>query len=714
MRNAVISSLLALALFSVSACPSETPSFAVERKTGRLTGHVRDAEGRPVGGARVRVGNRETVTTADGGYAIDAVPEGSTLATFVADGHGTQAVASRIICERDNLLDVQLPGRTSAEVAFSGDVMFGRRYLDPHSDGSGRDALARANDPATFEQLVRHVAPLMREADLAIPNVETAFAWNGVAHPSKPFVFLSPPTSVAALRALGADVASLANNHSYDFFDDGLRSTLEALHGAGIQTMGAGLDEASAYEPLVVSSKGVRVGLSAFCGLRICGVRTGEDTMPDEPPYQDARGESGGVAMLRSDKLVAAVEALKQKSDRIAVLVHGGDEYTETPTSGQHRAAHTAIDLGADLVIGHHPHVLQPFEAYRGKLIAYSLGNLVFDQDFRETWASAVLRVQMTTGTEPLHNFTFDPILLEDYVPYPATGRMARSIVRHLGELSAPHGVTVVEEGSRGRILLSTASTLPSTEQTVTREAVVDLDGRGATASFEEALGPASYLSSITAGSDVKVGRDVLRVGSFEHDLVGMPYDHISGWNSVNYSQHLTKSEPRDGDRAMQICRDVTAPAASGLYSAGRYRIIQGRSYSLCGCFRGHEMSHARASIVYWDSVAIDARPVSTQTIIDRQPGASWECFCAESTPPANAQFVNVRLEVSDASRSSGCGGPDQALHCTDWDAMRLIEWQKWDGKELQLPNRLEFVRVSDTMTSISATARTLLTGGTQ
>jgi hypothetical protein len=287
-------------------------------------------------------------------------------------------------------------------------------------------------------------------------------------------------------------------------------------------------------------------------------------------------------------------------------------------------------------------------------------------------------------------------------------------VIRHLAEISAPYGVTVVEQGARGRIVLTQPSAVPFRDEPITRDATVDLDGRGSTASFEDALGPGHYLLSVTSSGDTLVGRDVLRVGSFEHELVGGSYEHIEGWNSVNYAQHLTKEDPRDGERALQICRDVTAASASGLYSAGRHRIVAGRSYSLCGCFRGHEMSRARASVVYWDSIAADAQPVSQSTVIERAPGESWECFCAETSPPEGAQFVNVRLEVSDASRATGCSGPDQSLHCTDWDALRLIEWQKWDGKELATPNRLDFVRVPNATTTVSATVRTLLVGGVQ
>jgi poly-gamma-glutamate capsule biosynthesis protein CapA/YwtB (metallophosphatase superfamily) len=711
MRSAIISSVLVLGVLSITACPVETLSFPVERQTGRVSGRVQDEAGAPVAGVRVQVGERATISGADGSFVLDGVSEGGALGSFSVDGYGPRVVSLSVVRQRNTVLDVVLSRDAPAQVVFSGDVMFGRRYLDPRGDGSHEGALTDAHDPRSFERIVRHVAPLVRDADLFIPNVETAFAWRGVAHPSKPFVFLSPPTSVAALRFLGADVAGLANNHTYDFFEDGLRSTLDELHAAGIQTVGAGLDEDTAYAPLVVTSKGVRLGIAAFCGLRICGVRTGVDTLPDEPPYQDARGELGGVAKLSDEKLLTAIDGLKKESDRVTVLLHSGNEYSATPTAGQQNAAHDAIDLGADLVIGHHPHVVQAFEAYKGKLIAYSLGNLVFDQDFRETWAGAVLRVEMTAGPAPLRSFAFDPIMLEDYVPYPTTGRVARSIIRYLGEISAPYGVTVVEEQGRGRILLSSATSLKSVERYGTRAPIPEIVGGGATVNLEDLLGPGTYLSSVE-GDGVSLGRDVLYVGSFENELVGSPYEHADGWNVVSEAQHIVTQDARDGTRALQICRDITAPATSGLYSAGRHEIPPGRTYSLCGCLRGSDMAEARASIVYWDTIATDAQPIASHRIVTRKAGSDWGCFCGSSTPPPRAVYVNVRLEANDEARATACNGVDRGLHCVDWDALRLVEWQRKDGAAIALPNHIDFLRVDAPTSAISFSIRTLQPGG--
>lgn len=711
MRRVLLGLLAATSLAAFVACPAERTTFTLHRAATRVHGQVRDATGRPVARAEVRLGDHRTTTGDDGAYALDGVPEGSSTIEVRADGYAPRVSAVHAVAHAgETRFDLELMGaEAGAEVVFSGDVMFGRRYVDPAHDGTHDRALADPNDPESFVALVRDVAPLLREADLAVPNVETAFAWSGVAHPSKPFVFLSPPTSIAALSALGADVASLANNHTYDFFEDGLRSTLDGLREAGIQTLGAGLDEATAYQPIVVERRGVRVGLSAFCGLRICGVRTNEPELPDEPPYQDASGAKGGVAKLDEVKLAQSVAELRSQSDRVVVLLHSGDEYVQEPTPGQQRAARRAIDLGADLVVGHHPHVLQPFESYRGKLVAYSLGNLVFDQDFRETWGGVVLHATLSAagGQEPA--YSVDPIYLEDYVPHPATGRLARHVIRHLAEISAPRGVTILEDENRGRVLPVPPDTLPASERLVTVHAQPDPDGRGATIDLEGELGPRTFLAAVDGAGEVSLGRDVLRTGSFEHELAGAPYEAVGGWNPVRPNQHVVEHDPRDGDRALRICRDFTDRLVSSLDSAGRHAIVEGRTYSLCGCVRGHAQTHARASVVYWSSIAADDVPVASHPLVDATPEGDWSCSCTETTPPPDAAYVSVRLEAEDRSRSSGCGSePDVGLHCVEYDAFRLVEWQPWDAaRPIPLPNRFDFVRVPEPRT-VSATIRTI------
>jgi poly-gamma-glutamate capsule biosynthesis protein CapA/YwtB (metallophosphatase superfamily) len=707
MRSGVIAALTTLLVSSLSACPGGAPSFTLTRKSLALRGHVRDAKGAPVARATVRAGERTTASRDDGSFELSDVPAGATLLEVEAPGF----LPSVFTADTAHAFEGRLVDDSAVEVAFSGDVMFGRRYLDPAADGSHQNALIDPNDGKTAEALVRHVAPITRSADFMVPNVETAFAMSGTAHPGKPFVFLSPPSAVAGVVALGADVVSLANNHTYDFFEDGMRSTLEALHGAGVTTFGAGMDDTEAYRPVVLEKRGIRIGLTGFCGIRVCGVRHGDDDVPDQPPYQGASNDHGGVAKLDAPNVTPTLTELRAKADRVTVLVHGGIEYQSFPTSGQESAAHRALDLGADLVVGHHPHVMQAFESHEGKLVAYSLGNLVFDQELHETWPAVVLRVRYPKTAGPLSDFVVDPIYLEDYVPYPTSGGLARHIVRSLGEMSASRGVTILEEGTRGRVLLAKSADLPGHDASLTRAALADADGAGATMSLEDALVPGTYLASVSSAGDVLYGRDLLRFGSFEHELVDSPYSRISGFNERSDVQHITNDRPHDGERALEICRDYTTNDPSILYMAGRHPIGDDKTYSFCGCARGSDMSLATASIVYWDSIASDAKPIASIPVYDGAPPSEWSCFCKMTTPPAGAEFVNVQLQTKDSTKSNGCSGPDRELHCTSWDTLRLVEWEKADPKKpLPVPNAVDYVHTKNPG-DVSVTLHTITPG---
>lgn len=704
LRSAhVLTPALAFAI-ALAACPAEKITVSSAPRAAALEGEVLDENGAPIAGAVVTVAGRAVATRGDGHFAVADLPEGSSTLEVGIEGSVRLVRPIRVAPGADPAkFTVSRP--QGLEVVFTGDVMFGRRYLDRDGTGTSRNALARVDDAASFERIVARIAPYTRGADLTIPNVETAFGLGGVAHPSKPFVFISPPASVAALRAIGADVALLANNHTYDFFQDGMQSTLDALRSHGIATVGGGLDEQEAYRPVVVEARGTTMGLANFCGLRICGVRTGDGDLPDEPPYQDALGDRGGVAKLSADALRSSITALRTKTDRVTVVLHSGNEYVAEPTPGQVSAAHKAIELGADLVVGHHPHVLQPFEAKNGKLIAYSLGNLVFDQDFHETWISTLLRVRWpATRDLPLLAWS-EPIYLDDYIPHLATGRLGRHILRLLGETSAPRGVTVLEDGWRGRLVLD-ATMITSADETRT-QTPKPID-RGGLVDLETDLGPRTFVAAVEGPGVIWVGRDVLRVGSFEADLVGAPFENVVGWNTVSDVQGITTDDPRDGDRALRICRDLSSTGTSGLSSAGRIKITEGRSYSLCGCVRGGPSVVARVELQYFGSIQAGEKPLAKVTGINETPDADWGCFCKTDTPPAGASYMSVRLEAEDQVRGGGCEGPDRGLHCADYDALRLIEWETLDrGKPLTVPNGIDYVR-TDGASPVQVTFRTI------
>jgi len=239
-------------------------------------------------------------------------------------------------------------------LAAGGDVMLART-VEEYANRYGADY------PFT------HIAPALRQADIAVANLECAVAAGGQPA-QKTYVFRAHPDLANALGNSGLAAMSLANNHILDFGLDGFAETLEHLKSQGIAFLGAGENLTEAERPLIYEIRGVRVALLAWVSYAPADFAAGDDRP--------------GVAFLSDlNRMVQSIRDAKEKADVVVVILHGGTEYSLQSNAQQQAAARQAIDAGADLVVGHHPHVLQETEAYKGKLIVYSLGDLLFDID---------------------------------------------------------------------------------------------------------------------------------------------------------------------------------------------------------------------------------------------------------------------------------------------------------------------------------------------
>ncbi|MDP9373342.1 MAG: CapA family protein, partial [Chloroflexota bacterium] len=249
-------------------------------------------------------------------------------------------------------------GASEITLAAVGDIMLARSI-----------GAALRSDPT--DTPFAGVAKQLREADVTVGNLECALGAIGRPAP-KSYTFLGPAAGAPALADAGFDVLSLANNHSLDYGVGALRETLALLDGASVAHAGAGLDEGQAHRPARVTVKGLTLAFLAYVNVPV------ESSGYDIANWE-AVGDEPGVAWARPARIAADVAAARGDADLVIVLLHSGEEEHETPNSVQRAAAYAAIDAGAALVLGHHPHVLQGVERYRGGLIAYSLGNFVFD-----------------------------------------------------------------------------------------------------------------------------------------------------------------------------------------------------------------------------------------------------------------------------------------------------------------------------------------------
>ncbi len=259
----------------------------------------------------------------------------------------------------------------------------------------------------------------LKGADLVFGNLETPIT-EGREILDLEMIFRSNPGTEQALKDAGFSILSLANNHTSNFGENGLIDTFNYLNNVNIKYVGAGKDEREANQPVYVEVKGLKFAFLAY---------NDSDVVPASYEASDTRV---GTAFMRADKMIEVVRIAKQKADFVIVSIHSGIEYADQPDNSQINFAHTAIEAGADLIIGHHPHVVQTMEKYKGKYIFYSLGNFVFDQPWlQETRGGLIVRVYFTkTG---ISKISFLPVVMEKLAqPRMANDNEAKDILKRL------------------------------------------------------------------------------------------------------------------------------------------------------------------------------------------------------------------------------------------------------------------------------------------
>jgi len=325
----------------------------------------------------------------------------------------------------------KIKGRTM--FAFAGDVMMGRRYSNPYFYDSV--LIGKENILKDTKAIVQYMKPYLVLADFSALNLETQISSHKpVKRAPKGVTFYSPPEALDALKWAGIDYVTLGNNHIYDYLDEGLLSTLDLLKKSGLGFSGAGINQKQALKPYLKSLAGHQYAMLGYVGW------TGS-----AKPNQVAEAKKGGSAFGTEKNIAKAVEVQQQQGRPTIVQYHGSLEYTDEPSGMTESRLKMAIDKGADLAIAHHPHVTQGFEIYKGKLIAYSMGNFIFDQNFYATPLSYVLYVWM--DGEKFHRAEIVPIYIKGYVPVPATGIQRSTIIKRTKYLTARRKLSFIKSG---------------------------------------------------------------------------------------------------------------------------------------------------------------------------------------------------------------------------------------------------------------------------
>lgn len=257
-------------------------------------------------------------------------------------------------------------------------------------------------------------------ADIVLGNLECPVTDRGRKLP-KTWNFRARPLSLDALKAAGFTLLTIANNHSFDYGREGFLDTLFHLTKAKLPFIGGGRDRAEAERLHVVQKGGLKIGFLGFTS-----------THPEEAWSKSSRP---GVAYSDFARFPGVIAAARPKADVLIVVFHGGTELAQDANDIQRAFGRAAIDAGADMVIGHHPHVIQPLEVYRGKPILHSIGNFLFVSPNPATRATMVVRAALSsTGVDRLDFLPFDTNWGR---PVPAGAEAAAAVSLALDRLGA-------------------------------------------------------------------------------------------------------------------------------------------------------------------------------------------------------------------------------------------------------------------------------------
>lgn len=590
-------------------------------------------------------------------------------------------------------------GEEPATIDFVGDVMLARGYDTP-------GGLIDQHGP---EYIFIPTRPMFGDAaDVNVCNLECPLTDEGTPHPTKSYVFRGRPTNVRGLSYAGCDLVSLGNNHIVDYGGRGCEETQEVLDAAQIRWSGAGLDEYVAFQPALWTERGIAVGMIGMCN------RTGREY--NYQPFLDAAYNKPGFAWMTTPNVDRAIDALRPLVDLVVVQAHVGIEYATDPwyplgnvdpeiadavgdepgidtrfrfptrpTEADRLLKQHAIDRGADLVIAHHPHVLQGFEVYRNDLIAHSLGNFVFDQSFVETMPTVVLYSEFDkTG---FLSFTFRPAFIDDMIPRPASGRLAREILDRQADYSRELNtvVTVDPATGTGTIHLEPAEVRWTVEAQEGTSPMSAGDPYWVSGPIERLGG--GTLSRIVgidgaAGDvEVRVGREILWHG-------GMEDEGATLWDLNSSDEVYDETISHSGRRSLRQHRTAQNSGAVTTDLAGYPPTLGGTEFSICGWLRTEDAREATLTARFFSGrggtpvASGDAGPALNGT-------QDWTYQTADITVPEDVSFFNVRLRMDKPSSGESRGW---------YDDLRLVEWEAWQPATLPLsyayPSNIRFVQV--------------------
>ena len=615
-----------------------------------VSGRVTDDTGVAIAGAIIEAGGERTSSGPDGRFELRVNVDAPVALRIRADGY--YSTRHSFAAEDLELLQgdvgpigivAQKPGRRL--LLFAGDAMLARRYVEPPAGEATLVRKGRVLEDG--KKILGTIKPYIELADYASVNMETQLSSAALDERlPKSITFWSSAEFAALLEWAGFDYVALGNNHTWDYQGQGLSATYKALGETSLGYSGAGFDEPSARAPWTQTLDGVPYAFLSYVGW--AGTFS---------PSQAAAGGKGGAALGGSAVFAEDLAAIPGSTTTV-LQYHSGLEYSGAPAVSERTRLREAVDAGADLAIGHHAHVLQGLELYKDRLIAYSMGNFLFDQTYYTTQLGMLLYAWV--DGDALYRAEVVPMYVNGYVPTPATGTMRYAILHRLARLSAPLGTCLRANGAHAaavacdgpvsrRIDLGTARPGP---------APVPLATLG--------LHPSEAAAFALDGHRYRLGTDILRRGDFEAE--GRHGAPERGWIRGE------RTGMADGDsRHLRVVAREGAPTRAGMsafqrvFTRSNPTTLSGRIHTDGPAAVVIRLQRRRPGMSAAEALA--SGPLLTVGRIRvKQPG--WHNFSIDFDQPRVAT-ESLRL-LFDVAADPGHPGDVEVL----FDDLAWVEWR--------------------------------------
>lgn len=334
---------------------------------------------------------------------------------YLAVRNQAQAISQARKDKLITTIEATLPKPTTWSLNAVADIIIGRTVYEQEAK--------RKDYTSSFHK----VAEILKSADVTLANNESTLA-DGIPYPLTGLSFAAPKQAIDGFVYSGIDAVNLANNHAYNGGPTAFSQMIDNFNNRGIKTFGGGKNLTESRTPATLNVKGLKLGLLGYNSIPGSGTAT--NGTPGQPFI--AMPPWGVLDEAQITQMEEEIKSAKQNHDVVIVYFHWGQEYVHTASEQTRSLAHRAIDAGANLILGSHPHWVQGIEWYKDSLITYSLGNFVFDQEqMLKTKQGTILSINFEDNR--LVGAKFTPVLIENYFqPRPLGGEEANLVLHDI------------------------------------------------------------------------------------------------------------------------------------------------------------------------------------------------------------------------------------------------------------------------------------------